>query len=563
MDVRLPDGTVIQNVPDNITKSELISRLAKNGYETSELMAATAEPVSRTDKVLKGVRDPIDAGAQMLTKALPDSVVKAGNRLNNFIADTTGLVARLPEGGVDQQVREKEAAYQARRAAAGETGFDGYRTIGNLVSPANVGLGYATNVGRVSSLGGRMLQGVGQGSVLGAFQPVTEGDFASEKTKQIGLGGVTGGLAPVVTESVARAIRPNTSASARLLMKEGVTPTPGQILGGRMQVLEDKLTSLPIVGDAIASARGKSLDEFNRAAYGRAPKSTGGNVPSEIGRDGVASVRQQLGNKYDDLLPKLSFKADPQFAQELGTLQQMATNLAPNEAKKFESILRDHVSKLSPNGGMRGETFKVVESALNSDIKRFSASPDAYQQELANALKETLRVFRSTLERSNPNYADELGKINTGYANYARIRDAASRQGASDGKFTPSQLAAAVRAGDKTVGKRAYSEGTALMQDLSDAGKEVLAQKYPDSGTAGRAIVGGLTAGGLGYFANPVAIGGATLATLPYLPGGRQLAAALLAKRPELAQPVADVVRKTSPLLVPALMQVPQLTQSP
>lgn len=37
MDVRLPDGTLIQGVPDNITKAELTAKLARNGYDVSKL----------------------------------------------------------------------------------------------------------------------------------------------------------------------------------------------------------------------------------------------------------------------------------------------------------------------------------------------------------------------------------------------------------------------------------------------------------------------------------------------------------------------------------------------
>lgn len=37
MDVRLPDGTVIRGVPDNITKAELTDKLARNGYDMSKL----------------------------------------------------------------------------------------------------------------------------------------------------------------------------------------------------------------------------------------------------------------------------------------------------------------------------------------------------------------------------------------------------------------------------------------------------------------------------------------------------------------------------------------------
>lgn len=39
MDVRLPDGTVIKNVPDGISKAELTERLARNGYDTAKLSA--------------------------------------------------------------------------------------------------------------------------------------------------------------------------------------------------------------------------------------------------------------------------------------------------------------------------------------------------------------------------------------------------------------------------------------------------------------------------------------------------------------------------------------------
>lgn len=68
--------------------------------------------MSVLDRFKMGMIDPIQGGAQLLTKALPDSVVNAGNRANNWIADNLGLVARLPEGGVDQQTREREADYR-------------------------------------------------------------------------------------------------------------------------------------------------------------------------------------------------------------------------------------------------------------------------------------------------------------------------------------------------------------------------------------------------------------------------------------------------------------------
>jgi hypothetical protein len=41
MNVRLPDGTLIKNVPDNMTKAELVARLQANGYDSAKLQPQT------------------------------------------------------------------------------------------------------------------------------------------------------------------------------------------------------------------------------------------------------------------------------------------------------------------------------------------------------------------------------------------------------------------------------------------------------------------------------------------------------------------------------------------
>lgn len=159
--------------------------------------AQPQEPLSRMEKFGKGITDPISGGAQLLTNMLPKSVVNAGNAANNWLADKTGLVARLPEGGVDQQVREQEAAYEARRAAQGESGFDGYRMGGNILSPANLAM--AARIPTAATAAGRIGLGALGGAAGGALAPVAEGDFADEKLKQIGTGAAVGGVLPVVT----------------------------------------------------------------------------------------------------------------------------------------------------------------------------------------------------------------------------------------------------------------------------------------------------------------------------------------------------------------------------
>lgn len=559
--VRDPQGNIREiSGPDGATDDEVIAQAQKLFSTPSTQQRSVMAPAptaeqqsmaSMPSRIAQGLRDPVDASAQLLTRALPEGVVQAGNQLNNWLADKTGLVGRLPEGGVDQQVREREQQYQQARQATGQEGIDWARLGGNVLSPMNVAI--ASKIPAGATTLGRMASGVAGGGAFGAFaSPVTEGkpeEFWGEKAKNTLLAAGLGGAFPAAAAMLSPNVRPDVAK----LLREGVTPTPGQIVGGRLQTIEDKLTSVPILGDAISSARGKSLDEFNQAALARALKPIGEKV-DDIGQSGIAGVREKLGAAYEKLLPNLSFKADPQFTSELAQVRQMASTLPPQQAQQFEKVLREQVvGKMTSQGNMSGSTLKQVESELGRLAKGYAGDASFDNRQLADALRETQRVMRETLVRSNPQAAEKLQAINTGYANYARLRDAMSRQGAQE-RFTPAQLAAAVRGADKTVGKRAYSEGTALMQDLSDAGRNVLMQKYPDSGSIGRLLMGAGVAGG-GAMVSPTAMIAGGAATLPYLPGGRQLAAALLARRPQGAAEAAEAVRKIGPYMTPALIQ--------
>jgi len=505
--------------------------------------------------IVQGGRDVLDAGAQMLSHVMPEGARNAINSANNYIADKTGLVSRLPEGGIDQQIKDNEQGYQQARAASGRDGIDAARITGNIA--ATLPLAGVKGLQLVKGKGlldvGNIARAAVQGGIAGAAQPVLSGDFGSEKMGQMGQGAAFGGLTAPVGAAIGRAISPNVNPEVQALMKEGITPTPGQIMGGAMQRGEDKLMSVPLLGDAITAGRKRAQGELNRAAYARALVGTGVEAKSlPVGREGIQAVKEAVSKQYDDLLPKLVFKPDTQFAQDMSKLQQMASGLGQKEQAKFQSLINDAMSKASPNGSMIGETYKTVESKLSAEAKRFSGSNDAYQQELGSALNETLNAMKSNLVRSNPKYAGALKQANENYANYVRLRNAGSRAGDQSHGFTPSQLAAAVRGSDKSVGKGNVATGKALMQDLSDPGVNVLNSKYPDSGSIGRALLaGGL---GAGAMANP-AILGVGAAALPYTPMGQKIAAALLAKRPEFAKILGSRTQQLAPLVATSLSQ--------
>lgn len=499
--------------------------------------------VSRTEKVVMGIADPIHGGAQLLTKILPDSVVQAGNKANNWLADKTGLVARLPEGGVDQQVRQREADYQGRRASAGDTGFDWWRTGGNIISPVNKALPFTS----AAPLATRVAVGAASGAGSAALAPVSSGEFWDTKRDQVLTGAAFGGATPVVASGVSRVVSPKASTNPQIakLRSEGITPTAGQILGGAASRTEEKLSSLPLVGDAIAGAKLRSVDQLNRAVAGRALSPVGAKLPEgATGRDAVEFVGDTLGKKYDELLPRLTVRADQQFSADINSLRGMVRNgsMDPKYANQFDRYMRANVlGKFKGQNALTGQTAKDIESDLGQEIARYSRSQDPDAMLYSDALKEVQSNLRGLVERSNPVAAKELKAINTGYANFKRMERAAAGVGAEDGVFSAGQLQSAVKALDRSKDKRKFSRGEALLQDLSDPAKAVLGSKVPNSGTADRSFMA------LATLLDPKAAAMALTAPVLYSQTGQRALAGLLASRPQGAEAAANALRQASP----------------
>lgn len=574
-----PDGkTYDVTAPDGATQDEVLAYAQKNvpGADTKASAPAVkkpaAAPLSRTDRYLKGLRDPIDAGAQLLTNMLPEGIVKAGNRLNNFIADKTGLVGRLKEGGVadlvaggsgvggvDRMIRDAEAQYQARREASGESGFDGYRTLGNIINPAN--LAVASRLPAAASLAGRVGVGALGGGISGALTPVASGDFATEKAKQIGAGALVGGAIPGIASAAGRLVSPNASKNAglQLLRKEGVNPTIGQALGGRANAAEEKLMSLPLVGDMVSKARGSANEQFQRATIKRALKPIGVDLPEGlVGRDAVQFTENTLRQQYDDVLTKIgAIPADAKFGNAIASLRNKVDRLGipPDEKAKFHGALSDVLESFDENNVMTSEAFKTLESALGQDARKLAGSQSVYEGRIAPAVKQLQAELRDMLERQAGPLAGDLKAVNAGWANFKRVQNAASKLGADDGNFTPAQFQNAVRALDTSKDKAAFARGNALGQDLGDAGKSVLGNKTPNSGTTDRALLNLGLLGGTAAVSPAAAMGAVGGAALYLSPAQRALVAAL-ASRPASAQQAAELLRKASPYALGASGQL-------
>lgn len=326
---------------------------------------------------------------------------------------------------------------------------------------------------------------------------------ATESALAFGMGSVltAGGNALARRAAVKRAAP---ISNARKLAEEGVTLTPGQMAGGIGKRIEDVLMSAPLTGASINARRLEGLEDLNRAGYNRALAPLGKRVGSTdpAGREGVAAVQREISDAYKTALTGVKVAPDQQFASELAAIES-TPNLTPSQQETLKTVLGDVQSRFK--GAIDGDLWKQIDADLGADIAGVSGS----DRLLKGAVQQVRAALKGALERSDPAAANAVKNADEAFANFVRIRQGAGRVGAENGVMTAPQFLSAVQATDRSGSKGAFAGGNALMQDLAEAGKNVLPSKIPDSGTAIRGLVGLGTYGG-GALANP----GAALSAL-------------------------------------------------
>lgn len=399
--------------------------------------------------------------------------------------------------------------------------------------------------------GGPAVQGAQMGALLSDSNNI--GGIA----KDAAIGSAGSKLASGVVGTIGKLIAPKVAPAVSTLIGEGVPMTPGQITGGSLHRIEDAARSIPIFGDVVAGAQKRSVAGLNRAVANRALAPIGETLPDDIapGRDAIAYAGDKLSQRYNALMPSLSLATDAQLGSDLRSLGDAASVLPAEHSKMLGRVISQSIlEKIDPaTGVMDGAALKDAETTLGQRIARYRQSPMPADQDLADGLTQTRQILRDWVSRSNPAAAEELNKLNAGWANLAIGENAASRLGATDGLFTPGQLAGAVRASNDTVRKRGYARGTALMQDLSDAALERLPSTVPDSGSpfrhaleAGVAALVGKEAGVGGAMGRASLVGG--ILSAPYTSVGQPIVQDILAgPRPAYSPALAAILKKLQP----------------
>ena len=517
-----------------------------------------------TDDPFAHLEAPSDPFAHLETVS-PFEASKAGRFLTGLQEPIYGagqLAAHLTGYGreaMDKRVADLEQRYQAARTQAGikPEDWDYWAGAGNIASPINYLPGAAAGRllgagAKAATLAGRLGEGVMSGATQGAFTPITDtsgGDFAEKKLTQAGVGAAAGAAGSTLAPGLRQAIAPGLSPEVERTLAN-VEMTPGQRAGGLLKKLEDALAT---TSPSIQGARQRALESFNREAGDRALAPIGKSVPRHLdtGHAIAADVESKLGNEYSRIHSNTSLTMDNNLRNDLLTIGQQYKTLGPERLTQLQLFIDQNIEEpLRDHGGtLPGQVVHNGTANLRRMANILGTDRDGFTRELGNALDDVHDAVNAALERQNPGFAKDLQRANLGWANYVRFRQAAASSPAQayQGTFMPSQLGAATRALDRSAGKGASAKGTALMQDLAEAGRSALPSKMPSSGTAERLAMLGMFGGHLAISPQTAVIH-ALLPALYSRPGVNLANAALAARLPSGANALAARAAATGAL---------------
>lgn len=529
-----------------------------DGAQNRDLYSTNpAEGMSGTAKFLSGAgkaMTDIGRGAGQLlregieTIAPPEQTISglvSGQRPSSF-ADTLGLPTQ----------QDIDLSKQ-RDAPLMETGAG---TAGNITGAVATALPAMLIPGANSVAGAATL-----GTIQGALMPTATGE---SRTQNMAFGGVGGAGGQLAAKGLSRALNPQTIASVKKIIDAGVVPTPGQILGGAWAKLESAAQSIPFVGQGIKNAKTRAIHQFNNAVINKALAPIGETV-KDVGHEGMIRARDAVGKAYDtaiDLVPIVDFgtKVPPTalavpgqlapantFWSTIDNIKNMGQTLKPEYSKQLDSIIeKELVNKITPAGTLSGESAKTVQSEIARTARDFRrGNPSRDDLQIANALDAVSDAIKGQVAQANPVAAEMIKRADAAHAMLLRVERAAQGQGAPDGIFTPAQFGNAVKAMDTSLRKTAVGQGRALMQDMSTAGREVLGDSLPNSGTADRIMsagaIGSLGTGAL--LAHPLPLMGALAARGAYTDPAQKVLASLLTQRSGGMRAAGDLVRLGAP----------------
>lgn len=352
-EIELPDGTIAE-FPDGMPDVQIEAAL-KQHFQASA--------PSQGERFLQGQSDVGMGAAQTIASGARGAFPLISRAIELATTGRVGSIMEKPEA----DYRKRTEDYEARRKAAGETGFDWTRMGGAAASPWNVVSGRLGVAGHGASGASRIAHGAMAGAASGSMIPGTDAQRAFGAAAGGVLGGSIAGI-PVLT------------AGARDLVtnftKGGAEKKAGTILRDAAFNADDAITNLyrtqPVVPGSAPTTGMASGDEGVAALLNVVQDRVPG-VKAAASRAATAretartSFASKVGGTADDLASMQSVRDEVTKPMRDAVLSQVRPIPATN--------LTDPVQRLLKTPEMAGKVNQTALTTVLDDLTRIT-QPD-------------------------------------------------------------------------------------------------------------------------------------------------------------------------------------------
>jgi hypothetical protein len=429
---------------------------------------------------------PVERGVNEALLSTPGGV---GTGLVN--ATTLGIPAMLNEniGRTVEGVREESPLATGvgdilGSAAMTAVGGAGLRAVGMpaLKAEGLADILYSATTGATGAPEGERLSGAATNTVLATM----------------------GSTAPSV---VKRVLKPNTDEDIKILRDAGVRLSPMQTVGGRADQVEEAASRLLLGGGDISiAARKRAFNDFGTAYLNKAGQYIGFQLPRDMKPQArIKAIAEAFDKQYDALRSQMTVMPDQDLLDDITNLKLKINDgvtFSPDNARRLQKLLDDQLVRRTKNQ-IGGDEYKSLSSLLKTRKRAFAKRGD---QELADGVGDMEDILEAAARRHSPSdVVDMMNQTDRGFAILAQAQEAARMAGTSAGDFSPAQILRSMQTGDTRQRSRSFIEGEIEGQLLAQAGKNVLGNVLPSSGTTER-LAHGLAVTGGGAFLSPATL---------------------------------------------------------
>jgi len=471
-----------------------------DGFLAALQKGSLTEVPTQETKPTEETKQPTDTSKlNAFAAGVGGAISKGAGALEQIVGKGVGLVAPETGKAIEQhaleQIKKTQETTKPYIEANPITGAIGEVT-GLIASPINKlipGLG-----GPAQTMLGGVAKGAAQGAIANVITtPVTDENksFLTEKLKDAliggGAGAVVGGVAKAAT-SLAQPFQNQLSKvsneNVKILRDAGVPVDVAQATGSQFL----NRTKAALNDNPFTAGKEAEFIAAQQGAYNKAIAKTMGEDATAITPDIISNAKNRLGGIYDDLYNRYGAKISGQVYKDLASIRDQSLMVLPKGDETIKNIVNDVINKASQNRSLlTGEQYqaqKEILDKLSAQGGAMSLFAQEVKETLLNGLKNSIK---------NPEDIALLKTTNKQYGNMKKIEDVTLKD--PQGNVSPSLLSNSLA----TKGKRnaIYAEDNELAK-LARAGKDILQNKTPNSGTIARlsaqaapALVGGAVYG--------------------------------------------------------------------